>query len=159
MIIHLHFQCTQITVNNILTSTGLSNDIFRLPMWLDPQFWMADRCTSSLKEIKTLIQYFANPLQPAKKKTYIYPEWLSLQTTKHRSNTCNSKKYGRKSLYTNIEDFQICLLTELAMMTSSWNSPVEKVFSTLQTILTDQQLSMAHKTMEDCSLIARNKNA
>ena len=119
MIIHLHFQCTRITVNNILTSTGLSNDIFRLPMWLDPKFWMADCSTSSLKEIKTLIQYFANPLQIAKKKTYIYAEWLSLQTTKHRSYTCNSKKYGRKSLYTNIEDFQICLLTELAMMMSS----------------------------------------
>ena len=45
------------------------------------------------------------------------------------------------------------------MTTSSSYSPVEHVFSILTTIMMDQWLTMAHKTMEDCTLIAENKNA
>ena len=45
------------------------------------------------------------------------------------------------------------------MTTSSSYSPVEHVFSILTTIMMDQWLTMAHKTMEDCTLIAGNKNA
>ena len=41
------------------------DDIFHLSMWLDPQLWMADRFFHGLKEIKTLIQNFTNPLQAA----------------------------------------------------------------------------------------------
>ena len=57
----------------------------------------------------------------------------------------------------NVNNFQICLLAELAMMMPSSNSPVEHVFSILTTILMDWQLTMAHKTMESCILSAGDK--
>ena len=37
-------------------------------------------------------------------------------------------------------------------MTSSSNSPEENVFSILTTVLTDWQLTMTYKTMEDSNL-------
>ena len=45
------------------------------------------------------------------------------------------------------------------MTMPSSNNPVECVFSILTAILIDQLLTMAHKTMEDCILIDRNKNS
>ena len=55
------------------------------------------------------------------------------------------------------KEIQICLLAELAMKMSSSNSQVKHVFSILTTILMDWQLTMAHKTMESCILIAGDK--
>ena len=58
------------------------DDIFCSSMWLDPQFWMADCSTNGLKEIKTLIQHFTDPLQATGfEKQKVYAEWCSLQTT------------------------------------------------------------------------------
>ena len=86
-------------------------------MWLDSQFWESP--TNSLKEIKTLIQKktfiksliqrFINPLQATgfEKRKYTLNGAHFKQQSKHCSYTWNTKKYGRKSLYTDIENFQI----------------------------------------------------
>ena len=51
-------------------------------MWLDPLFWMADHSTNGLKEIKTLVQHFTDPLHAAGfEERKIYTERRSLQTT------------------------------------------------------------------------------
>ena len=78
-------------------------------MWIGPQFWMADCSTNGLKEIKTLIQHFTDlcKLQVLMNEKYALNGAHFKQQSKHRSYTWNTKKYGRKSLCTDLENCQI----------------------------------------------------
>ena len=48
------------------------------------------------------------------------------------------------------------MLSEIVFCISASNSIVEKVFSTLTTLLLDHHLTMKHSTMKDCLVIAGN---
>ena len=50
------------------------------------------------------------------------------------------------------------ILGELVICFSLWNSPVERAFSLLTTLLNNHQLNMQHGTMKDCFLIAGNNS-
>ena len=103
-------------------------------MSLDPQLWMADHVTNGLNEMKTLIQHFTDPLQlqVLRNKKDIYVEWPSLQTT-IKASFIHS--------YIHLEYQHI------------W----EKIFVYQHREVPN--ICMAHKTMEDCILIAGNKIA
>ena len=130
-------------------------------MWLDLQIWTADGPTNGVKEIKTLIQHLPDLLQAAGfEERKVYAEWCSLQTTIKTSfiQLEYQKIWEKIFVYRRRQFPDICLLAELAI-TSSPSSPGQHVFSILTTRLTDLRLTMALKTMEDCILIAGNKNA
>ena len=132
-------------------------------MWLDSQLWTVDHSTTNgLKEIKHSFNTLTIPLQVAGfEEQKHYPEWHSLQTTiKALFIHLQYKEiWGKFFVYQRSEFPNISLLRQLAMTMSSSNSPVEREFSILATILMNLQLTMAHKTMEDCILIAGNENA
>ena len=50
------------------------------------------------------------------------------------------------------------MLAEIVFCISASNSTVEKVFSTLTTLLSDHHLTMKHSTMEDCLAITGNSS-
>ena len=50
------------------------------------------------------------------------------------------------------------MLSEIVFCISASNSIVEKVFSTLTTLLLDRHLTMKYSTMEDCLVIAGNSS-
>ena len=45
------------------------------------------------------------------------------------------------------------------MCLSSSNSPAERTFNLLTTVISDRRLSMSHETMEGCMIIAGNSKA
>ena len=50
------------------------------------------------------------------------------------------------------------MLAQTVFCISASNSTVQKVFSTLITLLLDRRLTMRHSTMEDCLVIAGNSS-
>ena len=57
------------------------------------------------------------------------------------------------------EFLDILLLAEIILSFSSSNSAIERVLSTLTTLLFDSRLRLEHETIEDCLLKVGNKNA
>lgn len=57
------------------------------------------------------------------------------------------------------EFLDILLLAEIILNFSSSNSAIERVLSTLTTLLFDSRLRLEHETIEDCLLKVGNKNA
>lgn len=57
------------------------------------------------------------------------------------------------------EFLDILLLVEIILSFSLSNSAIERVLSTLTTLLFDSRLRLKHETMEDCLLKVGNKNA
>ena len=78
----LILRSTFIEIFSVLVENRLGSfrdDIFRSSIWFDSQFWTTDCPINGLKEIKTLIQQFTDPLQSAGfEEQKVYAEWSSL---------------------------------------------------------------------------------
>ena len=137
---------------------SFESEIFQSMMWMDPQYWVADR-DNEKEAIKKLSNVFAEPLEVTGfdlKKALT--EWRSLQITAkaYYRNLPLKEMWEKFFTYRKTEFPNILILAELVMCMSSSNSSVERSFSVLTTILTDRRLSMNHDTMEECILIAGN---
>ena len=128
--------------------------------WIDPTLWEEDRSRNGFASIMKLINTFTEPLSAAGfDRTKVFMEWKSLQSTvkSYYSHFTNAVDIWSKLFNHRSKEFpNILMLAEIVFSISASNSAVEKVFSTLTTLLTDCRLTMKHATMEDCLIIAGN---
>ena len=89
-------------------------------------------------------------------------ELISLQSAvkSYYSNFTSVTNVWSKLFIHRINEFpNILMLSEIVFCISASNSTVEKIFSTLTSLLSDRHPTMKHSTMEDCLVIAGNSSA
>ena len=113
--------------------------------------------TPSSGQLTTLLMVWKR-LKPSFNTLLILCKLQVLQNEKYMLNGAHFKRQSKHMEYQEMREKTFVyqwiskhLLAELAM-TSSSNSPEENVFSILTTVLTDWQLTMTYKTMEDSNL-------
>ena len=123
--------------------------ILKAMKWFDPINWLADK-TYGLPEIKELYTHFKATLDAAQFNAQkVVKEWINF-----RSYVSTSlPKHSAVELWAEIfqlkraEYRNLCLLAELTITISGSNSSVERAFSMLRRMLSDQRLSTSHKTL------------
>lgn len=110
-------------------------------MWVDPQYWEEDRTKNGVEAIKTLITKFKSPLEAAGfEKDKVFNEWKAVQTlgkTQYKAFKKTTDVWANLIRSQQKKYPNILMLVELVICISSSNSAVERVFSTLTTLLSD----------------------
>nr|XP_047137620.1 zinc finger protein 862-like [Hydra vulgaris] len=155
----LRKQCIDILIPLINSRFKSFNDnlLFDFMKWLDPQYWTNEQDSSN--GIKYLMQHFQEPLANVNfQEDKVFGEWDSVQIlVKARYSKLTCLEVWHKLWEFGKAHFpNILQLAELCFCLSSSNSTVERCFSTLITILSENRLQMSHSTIEECMLIVGN---
>ena len=139
--------------------SSYDREIFKATGWLDPKLWDHSDKAFGKEEINQLCDTFKESLSAAGfERGKIFEEWRSLKITQKSFYVkLESRQLWEKILSSRRNKFpNLCLLVELALCISASNSTVERALSILSLILSDRRLSISHKMMERCIMIAAN---
>ena len=143
-------------------SSFTESEVIAATTWVDPKLWEEDRLKNGITAITKIMGTFTEPLNDAGfHRSKVFTEWKSLQSAvkSYYSNFTSVTNVWSKLFIHRINEFpNILMLAQTVFCISASNSTVQKVFSTLITLLLDRRLTMRHSTMEDCLVIAGNSS-
>ena len=142
--------------------TECQSEIYLSMKIYDPQYWLDDE-EYGIREIRSLVSHFRLPLNVAGfDERKVFTEWRGLKrlATRNFSEFFDQPKVlWQKILVFRRSEFpNICLIIELITTVSGSNCAVERAFSILTMLLTDQRLTLRHEVMEDIMIIKCNDN-
>ena len=127
--------------------------------WYDPINWNPDDRNNGIPEIEKLYQHFKLTLDAAQfshiqavKEWVNFQQYISTSLPKHTADRLWSSTFKFKRR----EFPNLCILAELIIAISGSNSSVERAFSLLTRMLSDQRLSINHATLNMCLSIKIN---
>ena len=136
------------------------NEVYVAMKFYDPQYW-TEEPDYGVSALKALLEHFREPFSFAGlDERRIFVEWRGLKSLIKRNyseflNTPNLL-WKRILLHRRAEFPNVSLVIELIMSISGSNCAVERAFSILTMMLSDQRLLLHHSVMEDIMIIKCN---
>ena len=140
--------------------SDFSSKVYQDMKWLDPQNWQYDNKEYGNQQIVDLSNHFQVPLES---KGFLLKqalaEWRSIKkiVPKYFSPEISAFSIWRSMLCKREAEFpNMCLLAKLLLTISGSNSSVERGFSILTMMLSDQRLSTSQEVLEERMIISAN---